>query len=365
MNIWDYNFNYNGQAILFNLILFIVSVWKYKSLYLGKIRTKGNYGFIFISLVLFSTWAYAEADFYHYQFHYDMMKHNDIKSLAEPVYYWIAKNLPDNYYLWRLSIWASAALLMILSLKKIGVYASYVGLLMPVFFWHQFSLTRGALGFSLIIFALTYVFDNREKSSIHWIAIAALPLAAFFHTSIAVFLLVLLATIVIPFNTKTVRLSIFIFPLLYGATMLITDKLLELDFLTAGAENLAEHYMEGQRADQNFFGVAFDVLNFSGQLLMLFLSMNYILNKKNNINKTVFVLAKYGYVLVYISFLFYGQVLSSFVSSRFLHASTFPLIVVYSYYMQHHNINGKDRLAMILLGMYAFYELIYPMYKWW
>lgn len=365
MDIWDYNFNYNGQAIVFNLILFIVSVWKYKSLYLGKIRAKGNYGFIYISIVLFATWAYAEADFYHYQLHYDMMKHDDIKSLAEPVYYWIAQNLPDNYYLWRFSIWGSAALLMILSLKKIGVYASYVGLLMPVFFWHQFSLTRGALGFSLIIFALTYVFDNKKKTFTHWLSIAVLPIAACFHTSIAVFLLVLLVTIIIPFNTKVVRLSLFLFPLLYGVIMIIANKLLELDILTAGADNLAKHYMDGQRTDLNFFGVAFNVLNFSGQLLMLYLSMNYILNKKDNINRAVFVLAKYGYVLVYISLLFYGQALSSFVSSRFLHASTFPLIVVYSYYMQHHNINGKDRLAMSLLGVYAFYELSYPMYKWW
>ena len=89
------------------------------------------------------------------------------------------------------------------------------------------------------------------------------------------------------------------------------------------------------------------------------------LSKKEVIDRPIYFYIKYGYILVYISFLFYGQGTSSFISSRFLHASTFPLIVVYSYYMQHHKINKNDRAAIFLLGLYAFYKLAYPMYKWW
>ena len=98
---------------------------------------------------------------------------------------------------------------------------------------------------------------------------------------------------------------------------------------------------------------------------MLYLSMKFVLIKKEVVDRSIYFCIKYGYILVYISFLFYGQGVSSFISSRFLHASTFPLIVVYSYYMQHHKINKNDRVAMFLLGLYAFYKLAYPMYKWW
>lgn len=365
MNIWDYNFNYNGQAILFNLFLFLVAIWKYKSVYIGKVKGYGNYLFVYLLLVLFATYTYAEADFYHYQFHYDMMKHYNSESLAEPIYFWIAQKLPDNYYIWRFSIWGSAALLMVLSLKKFDIYASYAGLLMPIFFWHQFSVTRSALGFCIIVFALTYMFNNQEKCFKRCLAMIVLFTSFFFHNSMTAFLLILLIAFLIPLNSKVLRLSIIIFPFFYGATMIITNELMSLNILAVGTENLAENYIGKQRSEQNFFGIAFDILNFSGQLLMLYLVIKFMLKQKESINKAVIFLVKYGYILMYISFMFYGQGVSSFISSRFLHASTFPLIVVYSYYMQHHDVNRKDRIAIMLIGMYAFYELIYPMYKWW
>ncbi len=364
MNIWDYNFNYNGQAIIFNIILFIIALCQYRSLYLGRVKRTGSYIFLYLLLVLFATFAYAEADFYHYQFHYDMMKHYDRESLAEPIYYWIANKLPDNYFLWRFSIWGSAAMLMVFSLKRVGVYASYAGLIMPIFFWHQFSLTRGCLGFCLIVLALILLFENTniyEKV----VAIVAILASINFHNSMTAFLLIIPLAVLMPFNNKTIKLSIIMFPFLYGVTVFVTNNLMELNILAAATENLAEGYINKQHSELNFFGVAFDVLNFSGQLLMLFLSTKFILDHRGKINNSVAVLTKYGYILMYISFLFYGQSVSSFISSRFLHASTFPLVVVYSYYMQHHIINKKDRVSMCLLGLYAFYELIYPMYKWW
>lgn len=365
MNIWDYNFNYNGQAIFFNLFLFFVALWKYKAEYTGGIRTKGSYLFLYFLLVLFGTYAYGEADFYHYQFHYDMMKHYNNESLAEPIYFWIAQTLPDNYFIWRFSIWGSAALLMVLALKKLGVCASYAGLLMPIFFWHQFSLTRGALGFCLIVLAMTYLFNNNEKYVIRGIAVAALFASICFHNSMTAFLLIIPVAIMVPLNSKILRLSLILFPFFYGATMAITNSLMGVNILAAGTEDLAEHYVEQQHTEQNFLGIASDVLNFSGLLLMLYLAMNFILKQKKQINNAVVFLMKYGYLLVYISFMFYGQGVSSFISSRFLHASTFPLMVVYSYYMQHHKLCRMDKIAISLLGLYAFYELIYPMYKWW
>ena len=365
MNIWDYNFDYNGQAILFNLLLFFVAVWKYKSLYIGNVRGNGNYLFVYLLLALFATYSYAEADFYHYQFHYDMMKHYNSESLAEPIYFWIAQKLPDNYYIWRFSIWGSAALLMILSLKKLGIYASYAGLLMPIFFWHQFSVTRGALGFCVIVFALTFVFDDKTNIFKRVLAISVLFISIYFHESMPAFLFMIPVAMFMPFNSKVLNMSIVLFPFFYGATILITHELMSLNILAVGTENLAENYIGKQRSEQNFFGIAFDILNFSGQLLMLYLVIKFMLKQKESINKAVIFLVKYGYILMYISFMFYGQGVSSFISSRFFHASTFPLIVVYSYYMQHHDVNRKDRIAIMLIGMYAFYELIYPMYKWW
>lgn len=364
MNIWDYNFNYNGQAIFLNIFLFLIAIFKYKSLYKGKVYTPGNYKYIYLLLVLYATFAYAEADFYHYQFHYDMMKHHNIKSLAEPIYLWIAQVLPDNYYLWRFSIWGSAALLMIYSLKKIGVYASYAGLLMPIYFWRQFSITRGGLGFCLIVLAIICFFENKNYFK-KGLAVAALFVSVFFHNSMTAFLFVIPIAYLMPLNNKTIKISLIIFPFLYGITMLITNNLIEMNILASGTENLAEGYISKHHSELNILGVAFDVLNFSGQLLMLYLSMKFVLSKKEVVDRPIYFYIKYGYILVYISFLFYGQGVSSFISSRFLHASTFPLIVVYSYYMQHHKINKNDRVAMFLLGLYAFYKLAYPMYKWW
>lgn len=365
MNIWDYKFDYDGHAIVLNLLLFFIAILKYKSVYEGNVRSKGNYGYVYLLLISFSTFAYAEADFYHYQFHYDMMKHYNVESLAEPVYLWITQHLPDNYFLWRFSIWGSAALLMILSLKKVGVYASFAGFMMPLFFWHQFSVTRGALGFCIIVLALIYVFNDGETILGRCIAIAAIFISICFHNSMTAFLLVIPVALLMPFNSKVLKMSIVLFPFLYGATILLTNNLMDLNILAAGTENLAENYVGKQNNAQNILGIACDALNFSGQLLMLYLAVKFVLGHKEQTNKNIILLVKYGYVLVYISFMFYGQGVSAFISSRFLHASTFPLIVVYSYYLQHHRTKKNDRVVMALLGLYAFYELVYPMYKWW
>ena len=147
--------------------------------------------------------------------------------------------------------------------------------------------------------------------------------------------------------------------------MSITDDLMAFNILAVGTEDLAEKYIDSQQTEENFLGIAFDLLNFSGQLLMLYLAMTFVIKHKRCINRSVIFIAKYGYLLLYVSFMFYGQDVSSFISSRFLHASTFPLFIVYSYYMQHHEIGKKDRIAMVLLGLYSIYELVYHMYKWW
>ena len=363
-NIWDYNFNYNGQAIFFNIFLFLIAIVTYKSLYKGDVKTQGNYIFLYLLLALYATYAYAEADFYHYQFHYDMMKHQNFTIISEPIYFWIAQVLPDNYYLWRFSIWGSAALLMVFSLKKIGVHASYAGLLMPIYFWRQFSVTRGGLGFCLIVFAIVFFFDNKNYLK-KGLAVAVLFASIFFHNSMTAFLFLIPLAYLMPLNNKIIKISVVMFPILYGVTMLITNSLMVLGFFATDTEDLAESYINHQHSVANVFGIAFDLLNFSGQLLILYLSMRFVLNQKEEVDKSIVFLMKYGYILVYISFLFYDQSVSSFISSRFLHASTFPLVVVYSYYMQHHNISKNDKVAMCLLGLFAFYRLVYPMYKWW
>lgn len=363
MNIWEYDFDYNGHAILFDLFLLILALCKYRGVYAGKMTTSNNYLLVFLLLVVYATFAYGEADFYHYQFHYDMMKHYGIKSLSESVYLWIAQTLPDNYYIWRFSVWASAALLMILSLKNVKVNANCAGLMLPLYFWVQFSVTRGALGFAIIIFSLTFVFGSENKKRI--IVILMVLLSVFFHNSMAAFLLLLPVAFILPLNSKIIKLSLLGFPILYFAIMMAAQYLLDINILENGAEMLAEKYME--RADEklNIGGIAFDALHFSGQLLMLYLAAKYVIGHKAKMNKAIVVLFKYGYILIYISFLFYGQSTSSFISSRFLHASTFPLVVVYSYYMSNHRVNKTDRIALFLLGTYAFYKLLYPMYKWW
>ena len=169
-----------------------------------------------------------------------------------------------------------------------------------------------------------------------------------------------------PFNNKTFKVSLIAFPILYSLIMVATSYLLSLDFILSNTEQLAQGYMAKSKADVNYLGLLFNVLHASGQLLILYLSIRYILKNKEFTHKSIITLLKYGYILVYISFLFYGQESSSFISSRFLHASTFPLVIVYSYYLtNHHIIRRTDRVAMRLLWIYALYELLYCMYKWW
>ena len=60
------------------------------------------------------------------------------------------------------------------------------------------------------------------------------------------------------------------------------NNLMGMDFFATGTEDLAESYINKQHSELNVFGIAFDLLNFSGQLLILYLSMKFVLNQKKN-----------------------------------------------------------------------------------
>ena len=137
-------YDYNGNLVIINLLITFISAFHYKAIYYRGSQNKGNsFFYLGIMLILFSVFAFAEADTYHYHGLYDEMRLTGYQLHVEPFYYRLALLIP-NYYLWRLAIWGSSTVLLVLAFKNLNIDSNTVGFILPIFFYSQFSLTRGS-----------------------------------------------------------------------------------------------------------------------------------------------------------------------------------------------------------------------------
>lgn len=154
-NGWGYSAALAG----INLFLWIVTIIKYRTAYLKNPAFSSRYIFVGFILILYSTFAFAEADTYHYEYIFNNMRAYQERGHIEVFYYWLSQII-SNYYVWRIAIWGTAAWLIIQCCKRMNLNANIVGFLLPILFFRQFSLTRGTLGFALLMFCVVLLFNS-------------------------------------------------------------------------------------------------------------------------------------------------------------------------------------------------------------
>lgn len=329
----DVEYTYNGQLAIFNFLIWLIMIIKYKTEFVNQTRLSFHYVFLYIMIVLFATFGFSEADTYHYHSIYDEMIKFRTAVHVEPVYYWLIEHIPHNYYLWRFIVWGSAAVLLVTTFKRLELNASSVGLIFPLILLQQFVITRGCLGIAIFLYALTFILKptSNKLLSYFW-GILCCILSVLFHKSIPLFIAISFLAL-IPLNKGLIIVSVILFPVLRAVVLPFVFDILGGSLFSTDTAEFAQGYLESDKSVANINGIMRLCLEYIPRILIfIFLVKEYIFDKKE-IPKNIRFFFQYSYILFYIAMLFFGQNTSSFVSSRTIHMMCFPLTIVCAYYL--------------------------------
>lgn len=338
---------------------------KYRKVYSEKSDIICNdYFMLSVGLILYSVFAFAEKDFYGYHELFDMMKKVGEPIHVERVYFYLTTFISD-YYVWRLLVWGIATYWLFLSLKRLEIDSETAGLILPAFIYYQFALTRGSLGFAILLFSIVLLFDESTKRRNVFVAAIGFIVSFFFHKSIPMFILVLPIAYWLPFKKKYFIFSLIVFPFLYKFVPSFLMFLLSNLALPQETVKFGLLYLAQENVSYNVNGIIRLIWSWSGFLLTIFLTGRYLIENKECTSPSILLLFKYGYLLVYIAFLFYGQDMGSPFYSRSLHASSFPLLLTTCYYFQNTERTIIDKVALFLLLSYTvLFNVVYYYLIW-
>lgn len=353
------------QLVIINVMIMGVMLLKYRRVIVQRsIEIDCNYFFVAFGLLLYSVFAFAESDTYGYYSLFDTMRRYHEKIHVEEFYFWLTQFI-DNYFVWRLIIWGLATFILIFILRFFHIDSFTAGFLIPSLLYYQFAQTRASLGLLVLLVALIILIKDIKKIKNWFFSLLFFCIAFQLHKSISVFMVLIPIAFIIPLTKKTIVITLLIFPLLYGIISSLPDYLLSWSYFQDDTINMGNMYLEKENYTANFNGMLRLFLDWSGVLLNLALTTLYFCKFGNTIDQTIVFMQKYGYLLVYVSFLFYGQLMSSFISSRTLHAAAFPLLITSCYYYQNKDRNIISQIALILLSGFTFvFNTIYYYFHW-
>lgn len=364
-------YKYNPYLLLINVAVWLILIIRYRrasSLYYS-FHSSNGYGFFLVMAILYLVFAFSEADTYHYHFMFDEIKSTNTHSHIEPFYFWLIQKLPAwGYYIWRLIVWGMAICLQVLTFKRLGLDSDLASWLFALVLLVPFSLSRDALGFSLLTYSCSFIYKPGKYRLLSIvIGFLGVWLSSYLHKSMIVFIIIAILSAVRVGKLYYVS-SFILFPFLYGVILVFSEKFLGLGILPEFTSASGMHYLESNEFKRNLNGIIQWVVTNTPLIFSEFILIKYLIFKNVKISKFGTFFFRISYNLIYIGLLFFGQDTSAFLSSRFLHASYFflliPLIQFYSLPERRNSIKTISLLYMISCA-YNFAYHFYSYYRSW
>ncbi len=356
------DYKYDPQYALLTIFLTVMMVALFfRGYFTNKVKPSNNFILVFLLTSLISVFAFTEYDLYHYHTMYDLMVRHKEAEHVEEYYFWLSQILPVNYYLWRFAIWGCASLLIVLTLRIMKLNATISGAIIPILLISRFVVSRVSLGLSVLLFSLVLLLLPNKKKHVRLIGILGVISSLFLHESMIVFVPIAIISIFVPINKKTVILSLFAFPFLYVSVMTLSERVLDAYGLVE--QNRIFSYLEADALKASFVGQIYDMSKKIPLLLMLYSISKYYLNfnKENRLKEemTYFYFYKISYVFIYVSFLFYMQDVSDWISRRVYDAGLFPLLLCLIFYMWKNKRTVFDKVYITIWLFMLFFGEFY------
>lgn len=348
---------------LLNAIIFIILLYGFLPTYNAQYKNHSlKYGetpnFIFYGffLILLSVLGFSDVDFFGYYQSYAAIRHGFNSKIVEPFYNFLSGILP-NYFLWRLVVWGTAAILMLKTLKKLPVNTVYVLTFITLFYVFSFYKLRNALGFSVMFYGATLALTSHHKYGKRIIGIVLIALSFYLHKSMIISM-ALLSVYFIKFSKARINISLIAWPFLLGAVTLLLNSVVSGELFGSDDQGFASKavgYASGEAMQSNLNGqirLAFENLAIIFPLAYMTWKIVY---KKIAIPKVINFFYKYWYVTCYIAYLFAFQDSSSWIYIRFNTMAYFPMCVVLGWYFTFYRRNVWQKAILIAaLIPYAF-----------
>lgn len=338
------------------------------SIYKERITYSNNYTFALICILLYSVLGLLEWDTYHYYSLYNEMINGYFSIHVEKIYFWLIKALPHNYLLWRLCIWGSATILMIWSAKKLKLNSNVFCFIAAALFITRLAVSRNGLGIALLIFSSILLIQSLEKRKIVSILIACtgIIISTYLHSSIYIFVGCMILALVFPLNKKNILLSLILFPFLYVSLMQLLGPIMSFLSLNEEQALFISQYVESEKMISNVLGWIPIIIEKMSFILLMFILTKKIIFDKIPLTSAHRLMFKFSYILIYLSFLFFEQRTSSWISARTLHAATFSLVLCTTMCFNNYENHKRTKIEKLVLMMLIFNSLwgqLYFIYK--
>ena len=298
-------------------------------------------------LLLFALTSFIGADFFHYYENMGAYKNQafgDQERGLEAFYQYLIYFVNGDYFLFRLVVWGSSLVLIILAARKFGANIYHTLFVILAGFIITYSYARATLAMSVFFMGVVIIcmaVENKRKFLPIIIGSAIVACSTYFHRSMLPMMAVALFWLLLPWKKRLTKYSLWLFPVVVLIFSVILKAAFGEMFTIAsavddemGVLDKAEFYSEQEVKEQNVNGY----IRLTLQYLTYYLPMLLISNafRSDKLLQIVDNKAIWLYQMIYLIFAFATSFLlldidSTVMFYRYLFMSFIPLAILVVY----------------------------------
>lgn len=280
----------------------------------------------------------------------------------EDFYWWLYDFVNENYLVWRACVWGASTVLLFWMVKRLPVNPYLAGFIFVICEFFYFGTMRNMLGFVVMFVSFSILFYPLRKQRIlsYILGLLGIYASLYLHRSMYLYVLVLAATF-LPFGKKSIRLSLFLIPVLYAMVFILADWMLA-NFGNEEFQNQGAAYVSGNRIKFTLMQQLNRLIVLCSYVYLLSIGIKYVYFQKNKVPKFFKYLLKYAFILIYAGALFWNQKAGEWLFVRFTGAGEFALMLFMMYFLYQVPRTRGIKLALGALIYNDIYAFLYTWY---
>lgn len=330
------------------MAVYIVAIYNYICMKDNKRGTGWLFFVVFITLFsLF--YRPANGDFWGYLSDYELGGDYQYRHM-EPFYYWLMSLVPNNYLLWRVTVWLPAAILIVATYKLLDVPTSIATtFFLLLALTPSYYYTRNVLALAVLYLAMALVSrpGNHLRKWSEIVLFGGLVIASWFlHRSMPLYIALAVLSLLLPFEKKYLIAAVIAFPLLRGSIYIVSTNFLNIAqiWLTEGA---GEYYLEEVNVlTANWKGIISLIIQYLPIFYFFVTAFRKPLPKTSSDFYPFKTFLLFAFFTVFLSFLFWGQG-SDAIRGRLYKSAMLPFAFSVCIYFK--NLKGTKQCKTFLL----------------
>lgn len=328
-------------------------------------------GFLLVFGVLtfiYSTFGCLGSDFLHYWELYNKNATSSEPIHYEIFYYKLLHLLPNGYYWWRAAVWGGATCVLIAIIHRLKTDTDIACGIFVLLLMFHFPNLRQVLGFTIMYYGFILLFDGiEERRGILQpiLSIGIIALSTVFHSTMILFIILSLIPIIPGIKNSYVIIALLLlFPVLYTSLSQMANYILFWTEANIGEVERATHYIESDfRSSSNLFGLIKMLINKLPILVLMAFSIWHVFFKRVETSLLCKNFLMASFLMIYMSFLFEENDISSYLSSRLWDAAMYPFAFFSMVFLREHITTVFIKYTLLCILFSNLYNLVYLIYS--